>query len=393
MRLEVMIGNSDPLIYPIKSSRVVIGSAETSDIVLPSNGISRKHLIVAVENDQYFVIDQGSTNGSYLNEERLVPGRRVEFTSFFPVRLGEDVLISLISDDEDIDSFSEISKPSIPLPQAQARSDHDATSVISLKQLKEVKTEKLIKRREEKRKTVKKKAAVKQPVKKKKSKLDMVSLVAIALVALAAYYNFFVMVPDEVAEAPVEVAVRPNPKPAPPKAEPSKLIAPSDLTSIEDLKSLYKTIKCVTDVEQYLCQIFTPVTGQFWGVSQIGTMSHVMLDVSPYVEEARKLITYPEPMDENLRPHYEKHTKEVIALYFLMTAVPETLDEEKLKDIKLTFSFYNVGQVEPEFYFALAIRPEALKEFKSKMEPKYLDAVRNPDNDIMNFARKHYTVY
>lgn len=392
MRLEVMIGNGDPRIYPVKSSRIVIGSAETCDIVLPSNGISRKHLIVASENDQYYVIDQGSTNGSYLNEERLVPGRRVEFTSFFPVRLGEDVLISLISDDDDINSFSEISKPDISLPKAQPRSDQDTTSVISLKQLKEVKTEKLIKRREEKRKTVKKKETAKQPVKKKKSKLDMVSLVAISLVALAAYYNFFVMVPEEVAQAPVEVAVRPAPRPVP-KAEPSLLIAQTDLTSVEDLKNLYKTIKCVTDVEQYLCQIFTPTPGQFWGVTQIGTMSHVILDVTPYLEEARKLITYPEPMDENLRPHYEKHTKEVVALYFLMTHAPGALDEEKLKDIKLTFSFFNMGESEPEFYFALAITPGALKEFKSHMQPKFLDAVRSPDNAIMVFARKHYTVY
>src|SRR5690606_19797388 len=100
MRLEILVGSDDPIIYPINSAKMTLGSAETCDVIISAEGISRRHLTVIAEDDQYFVIDQGSTNGSFINEERLVPGRRVEFTSFFPVRLGDNTLLSLISDDE-----------------------------------------------------------------------------------------------------------------------------------------------------------------------------------------------------------------------------------------------------------------------------------------------------
>lgn len=387
MRLEVMIGSSDPVIYPIKGSKVIIGSGEACDIVLPANSISRKHLIVTVENDNYFVSDQGSTNGSYINEERLIPGRKVEFTSFFPVRLGDEVLISLISDGDDTFDHPRLD---ISSPKIQLKSDHEATSVISLKQLKEVKTEKLIKRREEKRKKLVKKAPVK-PV-KKKTKIQPVTLVAYAIVALAAYYNFVVMKPEiSEGEPPVEAVVTPPPvpKPVPP---PSKLVDEEDLAPIESLQTLYQNIKCVTDVEKYLCQIFTKEPDDYWGVTQVGTMLYVMLDARPYIEEALKLVTYPENTEENLTPALEKHTKDVTALYFLMNAVPE-LDETILKDMKITFVFYKMEEVGPKLYSAVAIKPEALKEFKSKMKPQYLNSVRTPDSQIMTFSHKYYRVY
>lgn len=382
-----MIGSSDPVIYPIKGSKVIIGSGETCDIVLPANSISRKHLIVTVENDNYFVSDQGSTNGSYINEERLIPGRRVEFTSFFPVRLGDEVLISLISDGEDTFDNPRLD---ISSPKIQIKSDHEATSVISLKQLKEVKTEKLIKRREEKRKKLVKKAPA-RPV-KKKSKVQPVTLVAYAIVAFAAYYNFVVMRPEvNEGEAPAAavVAPKPVPKALPP---PSKLVDEEDLAPVESLQTLYQNIKCVTDVEKYLCQIFTKEPDDYWGVTQVGTMLYVMLDATPYIEEAMKLITYPESTDDKLTPVLEKHTRDVAALYFLMNAVPE-LDETILKDMKITFVFYKIEEDGPKFYSAVAIKPTAFKEFKSQMKPQYLNSVRTPESQIMTFSHKYYRVY
>lgn len=394
MRLEIMIGNSDPLIYPIKGGRTVIGSAETSDIVLPAGGISRKHLVVAVENEQYFVIDQGSTNGSYINEERLIPGRRVEFTSFFPVRLGDDVLISLVSDDED--EYQETSPSSeSSAPKNLPKTDHEATSVISLKQLKEVKTEKLIKRREEKRKKVVKKKAPSRPVvKKKKMKINSVVVMAVLLLAGAAYYNFFVLNPT--ADESLEATPTPPPARVPtrPKVEaPSHLIAEVDLPNVEDLKSLFQTIKCVTDVEKYLCEVFTGSEHQYWGVSQVGTMAHIMMDVQPLLDEARKLISFPEQMDESQKLQFDKLTKEVLAVYFFMKVVPDALNLELLKDLKLNFVFYQMGDSGPEYFSAVAVTPAALMEFKSHMKPHFLDTLRTPENDIVVFGRKYYRVY
>jgi pSer/pThr/pTyr-binding forkhead associated (FHA) protein len=68
MRIEILVdGSEEPQIYPINKQKLVLGSGETCDVIIPSEQISRKHLIIAAEGDSYFVIDQGSTNGSFIN--------------------------------------------------------------------------------------------------------------------------------------------------------------------------------------------------------------------------------------------------------------------------------------------------------------------------------------
>ncbi len=103
MKLEISVEGQEPLIHKIKSQNTMIGSGSDCEIVLHADGISRKHAAIHSENDQYFVIDQGSTNGSFINEERLTPGSKAQFTTFFPVKLGFHVTITLM-DDDDADS-------------------------------------------------------------------------------------------------------------------------------------------------------------------------------------------------------------------------------------------------------------------------------------------------
>lgn len=105
MKLEISVEGQEPLIYKIKSQKTLIGSGSDCDVVLQADGISRKHAVIHTEGDQYFVIDQGSTNGSFINEERLSPGAKASFTSFFPVKLGFHVTVTL-TDDDDVDAGS-----------------------------------------------------------------------------------------------------------------------------------------------------------------------------------------------------------------------------------------------------------------------------------------------
>lgn len=105
MKLEVTVEGQEPVVYKLKKDKTLLGAGGDSDIVINADGISRKHLMIVAENDQYFVVDQGSTNGSYINEERLTPGDRNSFTSFFPVKMGFYVTIALLSDDEGAESF------------------------------------------------------------------------------------------------------------------------------------------------------------------------------------------------------------------------------------------------------------------------------------------------
>ena len=143
MRIEILVGSKDPITFPLNSSKLTIGTAETCDIVINAHGVSRKHILVTTENDKFFVTDQGSTNGTFINEERLTPGRKTEFTSFFPLRLGDGVLVSLLAD-EDFQPYDEVF--SVSLGNDESNRD-ESTRVISLKSLNSVNTENLVKRR------------------------------------------------------------------------------------------------------------------------------------------------------------------------------------------------------------------------------------------------------
>jgi pSer/pThr/pTyr-binding forkhead associated (FHA) protein len=57
---------------PVTGDRVVLGRSRECDIRLADTNVSRRHAEVRREDDAYWIVDLGSTNGTELN------GRRVE---------------------------------------------------------------------------------------------------------------------------------------------------------------------------------------------------------------------------------------------------------------------------------------------------------------------------
>lgn len=85
--------------YAFKKKPVVtIGRSQTSDIQIINDGVSRNHIEIWEDNGDYYIYDKGSTNGTYINDEELEVDKRYPFNSFFPVRLGFDVFVSLLDD-------------------------------------------------------------------------------------------------------------------------------------------------------------------------------------------------------------------------------------------------------------------------------------------------------
>ena len=57
---------------------VRIGRDQTCDIVLPHISVSRVHAIIRWEQGQYYIVDNGSTNGVVVNNQRIFGKRRLE---------------------------------------------------------------------------------------------------------------------------------------------------------------------------------------------------------------------------------------------------------------------------------------------------------------------------
>ena len=52
-------------------STIVIGRGGTADFVVPNPSVSRRHVMVTRDGDDWFVEDLGSGNGTFLNERIL----------------------------------------------------------------------------------------------------------------------------------------------------------------------------------------------------------------------------------------------------------------------------------------------------------------------------------
>ncbi len=69
--LELLEGELPEELIAIETSSVRIGRTTPADIVLPHRSISREHCVVGLANDELLVTDLNSTNGTYIDDERI----------------------------------------------------------------------------------------------------------------------------------------------------------------------------------------------------------------------------------------------------------------------------------------------------------------------------------
>jgi predicted component of type VI protein secretion system len=62
-------------VYEFAQSRIVIGRSRSADVQLPHTAVSASHASIREQDAGYVLVDEGSTNGTRVNEIRVVPGR------------------------------------------------------------------------------------------------------------------------------------------------------------------------------------------------------------------------------------------------------------------------------------------------------------------------------
>jgi len=67
--------NPSTFVYEFAQSRIVIGRSRSADVQLPHAAVSALHAIIREQDAGYALVDEGSTNGTRVNEIRVVPGR------------------------------------------------------------------------------------------------------------------------------------------------------------------------------------------------------------------------------------------------------------------------------------------------------------------------------
>ena len=87
-KLIVFLGNNIVWNSSREKRAIKIGKLGDNDIVLQDSRVSRNHAVIVKEGTKFYVYDNGSTNGTYLNNKRLSPKIRRE--------LPEDCTISIL---------------------------------------------------------------------------------------------------------------------------------------------------------------------------------------------------------------------------------------------------------------------------------------------------------
>lgn len=75
IRLLVTPDGLGPRLHTFDAPQVEVGSDAASDLVLAAPGVSRRHLRIEARGGQAVVVDAGSSNGTYVNRERVVGPR------------------------------------------------------------------------------------------------------------------------------------------------------------------------------------------------------------------------------------------------------------------------------------------------------------------------------
>lgn len=70
--LEIISSSKDNKLFELGEGEVTIGRSPACRLRLPSKNVSRKHARIFFRNDEYYIEDLGSTNGTYVNGIRVV---------------------------------------------------------------------------------------------------------------------------------------------------------------------------------------------------------------------------------------------------------------------------------------------------------------------------------
>lgn len=94
--------------YDLMTEVVTIGRDPDSTIVLESDSVSRRHVRIEKAKDDWYVIDLGSTNGTYVNDTLIQP--RAKLTSGQFIKVGDTIFKYLNGDNIESAYHEEIYK-------------------------------------------------------------------------------------------------------------------------------------------------------------------------------------------------------------------------------------------------------------------------------------------
>lgn len=131
MHLTLKLVNGEVIEESVESSVCIIGRSAKCTVVVPHDGMSRQHCQIDVIDGEYFVTDLGSTNGVYIDGQRIEANQKTPYQTFLTLSFG--AVQSLIIENEEPTGIAGIKeKASIAAAQRKELAREGATGVTSL---------------------------------------------------------------------------------------------------------------------------------------------------------------------------------------------------------------------------------------------------------------------
>ena len=146
MFLKIEIEDSESFTYRLAKTPITIGSSLKSNIIININSISRNHLNLIKEDNIWFIVDMGSTNGSFFQDQQLYPGDKQRINPNEFVRLGENVHAILLSQGQNVIDISNHDAHSPPEIKPELE---EKTRIIKLKEMQNAEITAFLARRKE----------------------------------------------------------------------------------------------------------------------------------------------------------------------------------------------------------------------------------------------------
>ena len=104
MRLEIISKNGVKEVFETQERKIILGREPSATCRIDEGRISRKHLLLEVKGSDVYATDLGSANGTFLQNKQLKSNEKTLWPSMFPLKLGQNITLSLLPDTAAIDN-------------------------------------------------------------------------------------------------------------------------------------------------------------------------------------------------------------------------------------------------------------------------------------------------
>ena len=221
MRVTVKQSNGQIISKDVSLDKAIVGRSVKADVVVPDDALSRNHCLIEIEAGNFYVTDLGSSNGVFINSQRIPPDTRTLYNSFSHLTIGE-----LECTIEDVESVEPIKNS--PLKSTPPKEDNNTKTV----------TRMALKSPQKRTKPIRE---------KKTSPLNANGIIGIVIVLALIYYEFWL--PKKSKDQVSEIQNKQSPKPE--TTQPIKKVIFDEFRTISEYENLNSKKNC--NIKSELC--------------------------------------------------------------------------------------------------------------------------------------------